>query len=92
MPNKNQGYSAVFYPDSIMFTHDKSCRVCDHVTICKIRWRQQDLHEKWLKCTLYNLSSAGPVQFSEPKQHPVTVKPVCNDHLYDKIYYLWFIQ
>ena len=21
-----------------------------------------------------------------------TVKPVCNDHLYDKIYYLWFIQ
>ena len=20
-----------------------------------------------------------------------TVKPVCNDHLYDKIYYLWFI-
>ena len=23
---------------------------------------------------------------------PSTVKPVCNDHLYDKIYYLWFIQ
>ena len=21
-----------------------------------------------------------------------TVKVVCNDHLYDKIYYLWFIQ
>ena len=21
-----------------------------------------------------------------------TVKPVCNDHLDDKIYYLWFIQ
>ena len=21
-----------------------------------------------------------------------TVKPVCNDHLYDKINYLWFIQ
>ena len=21
-----------------------------------------------------------------------TVKPVCNDHLYDEIYYLWFIQ
>ena len=21
-----------------------------------------------------------------------TVKPVCNDHLFDKIYYLWFIQ
>ena len=23
---------------------------------------------------------------------PSTVKPVSNDHLYDKIYYLWFIQ
>ena len=22
----------------------------------------------------------------------ITVKPVCNDHLYNKIYYLWFIQ
>ena len=21
-----------------------------------------------------------------------TVKPVCNDHLYDKIFYLWLIQ
>ena len=21
-----------------------------------------------------------------------TVKPVCNDHLYEKIYHLWFIQ
>ena len=21
-----------------------------------------------------------------------TVKPVCNDHLYNKIYYLWYIQ
>ena len=20
------------------------------------------------------------------------VKPICNDHLYNKIYYLWFIQ
>ena len=23
---------------------------------------------------------------------PNTVKPVCNDHLYNKIHYLWFIQ
>ena len=23
---------------------------------------------------------------------PNTVKPVGSDHLYDKIYYLWFIQ
>ena len=21
-----------------------------------------------------------------------TMKPICNDHLYNKIYYLWFIQ
>ena len=25
-------------------------------------------------------------------QELCTVKPVCNDHLYNKIYYLWFIQ
>ena len=24
--------------------------------------------------------------------HGSTVKPVCNDYLYDKIYYLWLIQ
>ena len=24
--------------------------------------------------------------------HFITVKPVCNDHLYNKIYYLWFVQ
>ena len=26
------------------------------------------------------------------RQYLYTVKPVCNDHLYNKIYYLWFIQ
>ena len=26
------------------------------------------------------------------KKINVTVKPVCNDHLSDKIYYLWFIE
>ena len=26
------------------------------------------------------------------KYECATVKPVCNDHLYNKIYYLWFIQ
>ena len=25
-------------------------------------------------------------------QTPNTVKPVCNDHLYNKSYYLWFLQ
>ena len=25
-------------------------------------------------------------------KHDGTVKPACNDHLYNKIYYLWFIQ
>ena len=28
----------------------------------------------------------------ETKPQPYTVKPVCNDHLYNKMYYLWFIQ
>ena len=26
------------------------------------------------------------------QQNYGTVKPVCNDHLWNKIYYLWFIQ
>ena len=26
------------------------------------------------------------------KSNQSTVKPVCNDHLYNKIYFLWFIQ
>ena len=26
------------------------------------------------------------------RPHNDTVKPVCNDHLYNKMYYLWFIQ
>ena len=26
------------------------------------------------------------------RQFQATVKPVCNDHLYNKIYYLWFIH
>ena len=26
------------------------------------------------------------------EKHGYTVKPVCNDHLYNEIYYLWFIQ
>ena len=28
----------------------------------------------------------------EKMQMRITVKPVCNDHLYNKINYLWFIQ
>ena len=30
--------------------------------------------------------------FDGVDSEPNTVKPVYNDHLYDKIYYMWFIQ
>ena len=30
--------------------------------------------------------------FSKQSNIIVTVKPVCSDHLYNEIYYLWFIQ
>ena len=43
-------------------------------------WR---LHKEHISSTLH------------PYYNPVyndTVEPVCNDHLYNKIYYLWFIQ
>ena len=32
------------------------------------------------------------VSVSSCKDHSDTVKSVCNDHLYNDIYYLWFIQ
>ena len=41
----------------------------------------------------YILFSLGQSVVPSPFLHEVnTVKPVCNDHLYNKIYYLWFIQ
>ena len=32
------------------------------------------------------------VLFWDTILNPSTMKPVCNDHLYDEIYYLWFMQ
>ena len=37
------------------------------------------------------LSTVGFGDYTPGNIH-YTVKPVCNDHLYNKIYYLWFIQ
>ena len=39
-------------------------------------------HSKWIGC----ISIRNEFKFV------YTVKPVYNDHLYNKIYYLWFIQ
>ena len=36
--------------------------------------------------------TAFPVKVSGKGAKLSTVQPVCNDHLYDKIYYQWFIQ
>ena len=49
-----------------------------------------DPHESMLliKATAWYVSVEQP--FSKPVC--CTVKPVCNDHLYNEIYYLWFIQ
>ena len=43
---------------------------------------------------LFNMVFTTPVNKDTQEIQPdaVTVKPVCNDHLYNKIYYLWFIQ
>ena len=35
--------------------------------------------------------SQRPRDVKKPSSYS-TVKPVCNDHLYNKIYFLWFIQ
>ena len=42
----------------------------------------------WLTCGSCVCNCFGP----DCKCILDTVKPVCNDHLYNKIYYLWFIQ
>ena len=47
---------------------------------------------KWRPfCLGHNVLSEGSVSKVTPR-YTDTVKPVCNDHLSDKIYYLWFIQ
>ena len=41
--------------------------------------------------TWYELMIHNAVHWMD-QSSTITVKPVCNDHLYNKIYYLWFIQ
>ena len=43
-------------------------------------------------CKILNPYISEHLPPSELQQKPITMKPVCNDHLYNKIYYLWFIQ
>ena len=38
------------------------------------------------------MSLVSLVPTTDVMTYQSTVKPVCNDHLYNKIYYLWFIQ
>ena len=48
----------------------------------------KELNNQTKKCL-----AIGTTSFAvKPIQIFITVKAVCNDHLYNKIYYLWFIQ
>ena len=42
--------------------------------------------------TLIIPHNTQPWQNKRENNFPYTVKPVCNDHLYNKSFYLWFIQ
>ena len=44
------------------------------------------------KFSFKTLSFAGSGHTHNTDPVKDTVKPVCNDHLNDKIYYLWFMQ
>ena len=54
----------------------------------------------WCQLTESALVQAMAYRRSVPSQYmnqwwlisDYTVKPVCNDHLYNKVYYLWLIQ
>ena len=50
---------------------------------------QYNVHLKMIKIILWYLTIARRRYTSS---YGSTVKPVCNDHLYYKIYYPWFIQ
>ena len=51
----------------------------------------------WVKCASIFLGSLPDMNYNNWDFYTAgsihsTVKPVCNDHLYNKIYFLWFIQ
>ena len=56
--------------------------VIENMLIKIFHWRNSS------KCTQVDLQVAMRLI----DVYSYTVKPVCNDHLSDKIYYLWFIQ
>ena len=63
---------------------------------CDISWNHVDGKPmfRFLAILKYDKRpfSAGDIWIHSPALHSYTVKPVCNDHLYNKAYYLWFIQ
>ena len=56
----------------------------------KIHWNFANDIFKWMKAFIF--SSKFHWSLFSRAQWTVTVKPVCNDHLYYKIYFPWFIQ
>ena len=43
--------------------------------------------------TLFPTSHLFPSKhIDQAPPEPIAVEPVCNDHLYNELYYLWFIQ
>ena len=58
----------------------------EHVWSCKSE-RLYALNRIIIRQVSTPLSYVGPIW-----TYMNTVKPVCNDHLYNKIYYLWSIQ
>ena len=52
-------------------------------TICTCDWNRWDFGTHLQKLNVVN---------THVLWNKYTVKPVCNDHVYNKIYYLWFIQ
>ena len=60
------------------------------VKVVHVEWYIQSCRSSW------NIPRSCILKTAQNSQCPLlprcTVKPVCNDHLYNKFYYLWFIQ
>ena len=98
--HNNQSYwrAAIYYADldnilmqtkcvflsAVVINHQK-WNVCGKVWQWKAALSSQTKLDFWLR----SLCRGGLLSWQWITN---TVKPVCNDHLYDEIYYLWFIQ
>ena len=61
-------------------------------TILHSKWNSLSWNQNDISCMRWQTDTERQIAIHEAKVTLITVKTVCNDHLYDKIRYLWFIH